>query len=89
MVRDQASTAAPPTGYLLPGARRVMGDVHRLHGGAVAADADQQRDDAGTGLSQALALTTRYRGQSLVGAVGATGAVGLLVAWAVTAGPWS
>lgn len=89
MVRDQASTAPAPAGYLLPGARGRMGDVHRLHGRPVAADADQLSDDARTGLLASLALTTRYRGQSLVGAIGATGAVGLLVAYVATAGPWS
>lgn len=89
MVREQASTTAPPTGRFVPGARRSVGQLHRVHGRAVATDADQQRDDAGTWLSAALALTARYRGQSLVGAIGAGGAVSLLVAYIVSAGPWS
>jgi hypothetical protein len=89
MVRDQASTAPVTAGYLLPGPRRSVGELHRLHGRTVAVDADQQRDDAGTGLSATLALTTRYRGQSLVAALGASGAVGLLIAYIAHAGPWS
>jgi hypothetical protein len=89
MVRDQASTAPASAGYLLPGPRRSVGDVHRLHGGTVAPDADLQRDDARTGLSATLALTARYRGQSLVGALGAGGAVALVIAYVASAGPWS
>jgi hypothetical protein len=54
----------------------------------VAADADLQRDDAGSRISAALALTARYRGQSLIGAIGAGGAVGVLVAYVARAGPW-
>lgn len=89
MVRDQASTTAAPTGRVFPSARRGVGQLHRVHGGTVAIDADLQRDNAGTRLSAALALTTRYRGQSLVGAVGAGGAVALLVAYIASTGPWS
>lgn len=89
MVRDQASTATPPAGYLLPGTRSGMGDVHRLYGRPVASDADLQRDNARPRVSEALALKARYRGQSVVGAVGAAGAVGLFVAWAISTGPWT
>jgi hypothetical protein len=60
-----------------------------LHGRAVAPDGDQRGDDARSGILATLALTTRYRGQSLVGAIGGTGAVGLLVAYVASAGPWS
>ena len=88
MVREQASTTAPPPGRFVPDARRSVGQLHRVHSGTVAADADLQRDDAGAWLSAALALTARYRGQSLVGAIGAGGAVALLVAYIASAGPW-
>jgi hypothetical protein len=54
--------------------------------GSVADHADQRGDDAGTWLSQALALHARYRGQSLVAAAGVTGAAGLLIAWAANGG---
>lgn len=89
MVRDTASTATPPTGRFVPGARGGVGHPYRVHVRTVAVDADLQRDDARTRISAPLALTTRYRGQSLVAAIGVGGAVGLLIAYIANAGPWS
>lgn len=60
--------------------------MDRVHRRSVADHADQRGDDDGAGISAALALRTRYRGQALVAAGGAAGAAALLVIWAIQSG---
>jgi hypothetical protein len=57
--------------------------VDGSHRRPLAAHADQRSDDAGSWLSQALAVRTGYRAQPIVATIGAVGATALTIAWAV------
>lgn len=88
-MRDQASGSSVTAGPRVPALRRSVGQLHGVHRGPVAADADQRRDDARSWFHEALAFGKRYRGQSTVAVIGALGATGIFIAWAVNSGPWS
>lgn len=85
-MREQTGTYTATTGPGLSGRRGSVGHVHRGNGGAVASDADQRGDHARPGISQTLALRTRYPAQSWVAATGATGAITLCIAWIIRSG---